>query len=236
MKRDYYEILGIAKSASADEMKKSYRKVAMQYHPDRNPGDKSAEEKFKQAAEAYEILSDADKQYQKSEYLNASKLYEEVLKTSPSDLTAQYNLGVARFRLNEIEEATEAFKKALGLSKDKSMSAKIFYNLGVAFLKSANYPEAITAFRNAMKLNSEDRDCRENLQFAIKQNKKQLNQKQQNSGMSPKELKEQQKSEQKLSKQAAEKILQSAQQEESRIRDSLRSKKSSRQNSATKNW
>jgi len=182
------------------------------------------------------ILNDADKQYQKSEYINASKLYEEALKTSPTDLTAQYNLGVARFRLNETEGATEAFKKALSLSKDKSMSAKIFYNSGVAFLKSANYPEAITAFRNAMKLNSEDRDCRENLQFAINQYKKQLNQKQQNSGMSPKELKEQQKSEQKLSKQAAEKILQSAQQEESRIRDSLRSKKSSRQNSATKNW
>jgi len=182
------------------------------------------------------ILSDADKQYQKSEYLNASKLYEEALKTSPTDLTAQYNLAVARFRLNEIEGATEAFKKALGLSKDKSMSAKIFYNLGVAFLKSANYPEAITAFRNALKLNSEDRDCRENLQFAINQNKKQLNQKQQNSGMSQKELKEQQKLEQKLSKQAAEKILQSAQQEESRVRDSLRSKKSNRQNRATKNW
>ena len=188
------------------------------------------------AQDANKILSDADKQYQKSEYLNASKLYEEVLKTSPADLTAQYNLGVARFRLNEIEEATEAFKKALGLSKDKSMSAKIFYNSGVAFLKSANYPEAITAFRNAMKLNSEDRDCRENLQFAINQNKKQLNQKQQNSGMSQKELKEQQKSEQKLSKQAAEKILQSAQQEESRVRDSLRSKKSNRQNRATKDW
>ena len=182
------------------------------------------------------ILNDADKQYQKSEYLNASKLYEEALKKSSMDLTAQYNLGVARFRLNETEGATEAFKKALGLSKDKSMSAKIFYNLGVAFLKSANYPEAITAFRNAMKLNSEDRDCRENLQFAINQYKKQLNQKQQNSGMSPKELKEQQKSEQKLSKQAAEKILQSAQQEESRVRDSLRSKKSNRQNRATKNW
>jgi Ca-activated chloride channel homolog len=188
------------------------------------------------AQDVNKILSDADKQYQKSEYLNASKLYEEVLKTSPADLTAQYNLGVARFRLNEIEEATEAFKKALGLSKDKSMSAKIFYNLGVAFLKSANYPEAITAFRNALKLNSADRDCRENLQFAINQNKKQLNQKQQNSGMSQKELKEQQKSEQKLSKQAAEKILQSAQQEESRVRDSLRSKKSNRQNRATKDW
>ena len=60
-KRDYYEILGVSKTSTADEIKKAYRKVAMQFHPDRNPGDKSAEDKFKEAAEAYEVLSDADK-------------------------------------------------------------------------------------------------------------------------------------------------------------------------------
>jgi molecular chaperone DnaJ len=63
-KRDYYEILGVTKNAASDEIKKAYRKVAMQFHPDRNPGDKAAEEKFKEAAEAYEVLSDADKKAQ----------------------------------------------------------------------------------------------------------------------------------------------------------------------------
>ena len=60
-KRDYYEVLGITKSSSTDEIKKAYRKVAMQFHPDRKPGDKAAEEKFKEAASAYEVLSDGDK-------------------------------------------------------------------------------------------------------------------------------------------------------------------------------
>jgi len=63
-KRDYYEILGVTKSSTSDEIKKAYRKVAMKFHPDRNPGDHTAEEKFKEAAEAYEVLSDSDKRAQ----------------------------------------------------------------------------------------------------------------------------------------------------------------------------
>jgi molecular chaperone DnaJ len=67
-KRDYYDVLEVAKNADADSIKKAYRKVAMKYHPDRNPDDKAAEEKFKEAAEAYEVLSDADKKARYDRY------------------------------------------------------------------------------------------------------------------------------------------------------------------------
>lgn len=70
-KRDYYDILGVSKSASPEEIKKAYRKVAIQFHPDKNPGDKEAEEKFKEAAEAYEILSNAEKKAQYDRYGHA---------------------------------------------------------------------------------------------------------------------------------------------------------------------
>lgn len=71
MKRDFYEILGVDKGADETTIKKAYRKVAMQYHPDRNPGDKVAEDKFKEAAEAYEILSDANKKARYDRYGHA---------------------------------------------------------------------------------------------------------------------------------------------------------------------
>ena len=67
-KRDYYEVLGVSKSASEDEIKKAYRKIAIKYHPDRNPGDKVAEEKFKEAAEAYDVLHDPQKRQQYDQF------------------------------------------------------------------------------------------------------------------------------------------------------------------------
>ena len=67
-KRDYYEVLGVSKSSSADELKKAYRKLAMQYHPDRNANNPAATEKFKELSEAYEVLSDERRRRQYDQY------------------------------------------------------------------------------------------------------------------------------------------------------------------------
>src|SRR3974377_2466225 len=71
-KRDYYEILGVERSASDEDIKKSYRKLAVKYHPDKNPGDKAAEEKFKELGEAYEVLCDAQKRAAYDQYGHAA--------------------------------------------------------------------------------------------------------------------------------------------------------------------
>jgi molecular chaperone DnaJ len=75
-KRDFYEILGITKNASEDEIKKAYRKLAIKYHPDKNPDDKASEEKFKEAAEAYEILSNPEKRQRYNQYGHAGVMAE----------------------------------------------------------------------------------------------------------------------------------------------------------------
>ena len=72
MKEDFYEILGVGKSATSAEIKKAYRKKAIEYHPDKNPGDKEAETNFKKAAQAYEVLSDADKRKQYDQFGHAA--------------------------------------------------------------------------------------------------------------------------------------------------------------------
>src|SRR3979490_3077574 len=70
--KDYYKTLGVSKTASADEIKKAYRKLAVKYHPDKNPGDKKAEEQFKELGEAYEVLCDAQKRAAYDQYGHAA--------------------------------------------------------------------------------------------------------------------------------------------------------------------
>src|SRR5881296_1211831 len=71
-KRDYYQVLGVERNASAEEIKKTYRKRALEHHPDRNPGDKTAEERFKELGEAYEVLSDPQKRAAYDQYGHAA--------------------------------------------------------------------------------------------------------------------------------------------------------------------
>ena len=70
-KRDYYDVLGVSRSSSAEEIKKAYRKLAIKFHPDKNPGDKEAEENFKEAAEAYDALSNPDKKQRYDQFGHA---------------------------------------------------------------------------------------------------------------------------------------------------------------------
>ncbi|MBM2839303.1 MAG: dnaJ, partial [Deltaproteobacteria bacterium] len=72
-KRDYYEVLGVHKNASDAEIKKAYRRLALQYHPDKNPGNKESEEKFKELAEAYEIISDPEKRARYDQFGHAGE-------------------------------------------------------------------------------------------------------------------------------------------------------------------
>src|SRR5476649_2171461 len=74
-KRDYYDVLGVAKGADADEIKKAYRKMAIKYHPDKNQGDKAAEDKFKEAAEAYEVLSSPEKRQRYDQFGHAANAH-----------------------------------------------------------------------------------------------------------------------------------------------------------------
>ena len=93
-KRDYYEVLGVSKTATTDEIKKAYRKKAIEFHPDRNPGDKEAEEKFKEAAEAYDVLSDDKKRQMYDQYGHAM---------GPAGMGGGgYYQGAAGFDLNDL--------------------------------------------------------------------------------------------------------------------------------------
>jgi len=89
-KRDYYEVLEVPKNATADEIKKAYRKKALQYHPDRNPGDKTAEEKFKEAAEAYGVLSDENKRARYDRYGHAGVSGQDFSGASVNDIFSQF--------------------------------------------------------------------------------------------------------------------------------------------------
>ena len=111
-KRDYYEVLGVSKDADDATIKKAYRQLAKKYHPDMNPGDKEAEIKFKEASEAYAVLSDADKRRQYTLHLMAVPAAEQV--DSAADLTSMEQISATFSEISSeicsvaLEEAAQA--------------------------------------------------------------------------------------------------------------------------------
>ena len=125
-KRDYYEVLGVSRSATAQELKSAYRKVALQYHPDRNPGNKEAEEKFKEASEAYEVPSNADKRGRYDRFGHAEDLFE------------GFGAGFSGTAINDI--FGDIFGEIFGGRRTRggrARGADLRYNLEIAFEEAA---------------------------------------------------------------------------------------------------
>ncbi len=125
-KRDYYEILGVNQSATEDELKKAFRKLAIQYHPDRNPGDKEAEEKFKEINEAYSVLSDAKKRAAYDRYGHAG---------IDSQGFGPFDFGFGSSPFSDIFE--NIFGEIFGSRTGFSTGFDLEYNLKISFLEAA---------------------------------------------------------------------------------------------------
>jgi molecular chaperone DnaJ len=129
-KRDYYEVLGVQRNVSAQELKSAFRKVALQYHPDRNPGDKEAEEKFKEASEAYEVLSDPERRQRYDQFGHAA---------GPGHAGAEGFGGFQGVNINDIfgEIFGDIFGGARGRGRVPNRGSDLRFNLEIAFEEAA---------------------------------------------------------------------------------------------------
>lgn len=200
-----------------------------------------------------ELIKKGNEAYEKKEYDNAIKNYQQAAEKNPANATAQYNLGNALYKNNKTDEAVQAYDGALSNSTSNADKAKAFYNKGVVLQNNKKLPECIEAYKNALKLNPQDEDARQNLQKALQQQKEQQKKedKDKKEEKKPKDDKKQkekdkpkdeEKQEQpkpqpsKLTKQDAEEKLKALLQQEKNLQDKLRKVNTATSANPEKDW
>ena len=197
------------------------------------------------------LIKKGNEAYEKKEYDNAVKNYQQVAEKDPANHTALYNLGNALYKNNKTDEAVQAYDGALSNSTSNADKAKAFYNKGVVLQNNKKLPECIEAYKNALKLNSQDEDARQNLQKALQQQKEQQKKenkdkkeekkpkddKKQKEKNKPKDEEKQPKPQpSKLTKQDAEEKLKALLQQEKNLQDKLRKVNTATSAKPEKDW
>ena len=172
-KRDYYEVLGVSKSTSIDELKKQYRKLALKFHPDRN---KSAEapEHFKEISEAYAVLSDTEKRqlYDQHGHAGVDGRYssEDIFQGArrggfdTNDVWGWRNKGGTLYFLGKYDEAIKCYDKAIEIDPDNSV---VWNNKGLALSSLGKYDEAIKCYDKVIEIDPNDADAWNNKGLAL---------------------------------------------------------------------
>ena len=197
------------------------------------------------------LIKKGNEAYEKKEYDNAVKNYQQVAEKDPANHTALYNLGNALYKNNKTDEAVQAYDGALSNSTSNADKAKAFYNKGVVLQNNKKLPECIEAYKNALKLNPQDEDARQNLQKALQQQKEQQKKenkdkkeekkpkddKKQKEKNKPKDEEKQPKPQpSKLTKQDAEEKLKALLQQEKNLQDKLRKVNTATSAKPEKDW
>lgn len=199
------------------------------------------------------LIKKGNEAYEKKEYDNAIKQYQQATVKNPANSTAQYNLGNALYKTNKTDEAVQAYDEAASKASSKSDKSKSFYNKGVVLQNNKKLPECIEAYKNALKLNPQDEDARQNLQKALQQQKQQQQQdnKDKKEEKKPKDDKKQKEKEKpkdeekneqpkpqpsKLTKQDAEEKLKALLQQEKNLQDKLRKVNTATSAKPEKDW